>query len=75
MTKATLLNTKYKKNYFLFFLNFIENDIIESIDCIIIPDSDITKFESFQFTIETITIKKNIENFLKDLKDFLKKNV
>ena len=75
LTKDTLLNTKYKKNYFLFFLNFIENDIIESIDCIIIPDSDITKFESFQFTIETITIKKNIENFLKDLKDFLKKNV
>jgi hypothetical protein len=75
LTRETLKNPNIEKNYLLLFLNYEEVDILTSIDCIMIPNSDINKFKSYTYTLEIKPIKVNLTNFLDELKKFLEENV
>lgn len=68
VTKKVLANKSISKNYILIFLNFEEEDILKSIDYIIIPDGNLDNFQAFNFKLQAIQIKKNLISFLDELK-------
>jgi hypothetical protein len=75
LTRDALKNPNLEKNYILMFLNYEEEDILTSIDCVLIPNSDISKFKSYTYTLELQQIKANLNNFLDGFKKFLESNV
>ncbi len=75
LTKGFLKDKSKEKNYILMFLNFEEEDILTSIDSILIK-KDGEKIIPSRFVLETKPIKKNLTNFLENLKEVLiKENV
>lgn len=72
LTKAVILDKNIQKNYILLFLNFENEDILCSIDYILIK-GDENKIIPNKFVLETKLIKINLNSFLENLKDFLTK--
>lgn len=70
LTKKILLDKNMSKNYLLLFLNFDQeqDDILTSIDYILIPDGKLDNIKYFNYTLQSQQIKENLNNFLKELK-------
>ena len=76
LTKKILSDKNITKNYLHLFLNFEEEEILHTIDYILIPNGNLTSFKSFQFKLQVKTIKENLSLFLQELKEnLIKENV
>jgi hypothetical protein len=65
------LDDKVDKYYVLMFLNFEEEDILSSIDYIVVKNKKFIR--SFTFNLEKVAIKNNLENFVDEMKkNFIK---
>jgi hypothetical protein len=75
LTREVIKDPNVEKNYLLMFLNFEEEDILTSIDCMLIPNSDVKLFKIYTFKLENKLVKANLNDFLDGLKKFLEANV